>query len=79
MLLFIDFFDTAGTLTSVANVAGKVDKNGKVEDINKAMLSDSVGTVAGALMGQPTFQSNVSSGAGVKAGGKTEWISFVFG
>ena len=36
-LLFIDFFDTAGTLTSVANVAGKVDKKGKVQDINKAM------------------------------------------
>jgi AGZA family xanthine/uracil permease-like MFS transporter len=52
-LLFIDFFDTAGTLTSVANVAGKVDKQGKVQDINKAMLSDSVGTVAGAMMGQP--------------------------
>jgi AGZA family xanthine/uracil permease-like MFS transporter len=46
-LLFIDFFDTAGTLTSVANVAGKVDKQGKLQDINKAMLSDSVGTVAG--------------------------------
>ena len=34
-LLFIDFFDTAGTLTSVANVAGKIDKQGKVQDINK--------------------------------------------
>ncbi len=42
-LLFIDFFDTTGTLTSVANVSGKVDKQGKVEDIGKAMLSDSVG------------------------------------
>jgi len=38
-------------LTSVANVAGKVDKQGKLQDINKAMLSDSVGTVAGAMMG----------------------------
>ena len=37
-LLFIDFFDTTGTLVSVANVAGKVDKQGKVKDINKAML-----------------------------------------
>ncbi len=35
-LLFIDFFDTAGTLTSVANVAGKVDKDGKVKDIEKS-------------------------------------------
>ena len=58
-LLFIDFFDTAGTLTSVANVAGKVDKKGKVQDINKAMLSDSVGTVAGAVMGTTTVTSYV--------------------
>jgi len=78
-LLFIDFFDTAGTLTSVANVAGKVDKQGKVKDINKAMLSDSVGTVAGALMGTTTITSYVESGAGVKAGGRTGMTSLVIG
>ena len=78
-LLFIDFFDTAGTLTSVANVAGKVDKQGKVQDINKAMLSDSVGTVAGAMMGTTTVTSYVESGAGVKAGGKTGMTSLVIG
>ena len=74
-LLFIDFFDTAGTLTSVANVAGKVDKKGRVQDINKAMLSDSVGTVAGAMMGTTTVTSYVESGAGVKAGGRTGMTS----
>ena len=78
-LLFIDFFDTAGTLTSVANVAGKVDKNGKVQDIEKAMMSDSVGTVAGALMGTTTVTSYVESGAGVKAGGRTGMTSLVIG
>jgi AGZA family xanthine/uracil permease-like MFS transporter len=78
-LLFIDFFDTAGTLTSVANVAGKVGKDGKVQDINKAMLSDSVGTVAGAMMGTTTVTSYVESGAGVKAGGKTGMTSLVIG
>ena len=78
-LLFIDFFDTAGTLTSVANVAGKVDSKGKVQDINKAMLSDSVGTVAGALMGTTTVTSYVESGAGVKAGGRTGMTSLVIG
>ena len=78
-LLFIDFFDTAGTLTSVANVAGKVDKQGRVKDINKAMLSDSVGTVAGALMGTTTVTSYVESGAGVKAGGRTGMTSLVIG
>ena len=78
-LLFIDFFDTAGTLTSVANVAGKVDKKGKVADIDKAMLSDSVSTVAGAMMGTTTVTSYVESGAGVKAGGRTGMTSIVIG
>ena len=78
-LLFIDFFDTAGTLTSVANVAGKVDKKGRVKDIEKAMLSDSVGTVAGAMMGTSTVTSYVESGAGVKAGGRTGMTSLVIG
>jgi len=78
-LLFIDFFDTAGTLTSVANVAGKVGKDGKVKDINKAMLSDSVSTVAGAMMGTSTVTTYVESAAGVKAGGKTGMTSLVIG
>ena len=78
-LLFIDFFDTAGTLTSVANVAGKVDRKGKVQDIDKAMLSDSVGTVAGAMMGTTTVTSYVESGSGVKAGGRTGMTSLVIG
>jgi len=78
-LFFIDFFDTAGTLTSVANVAGKVDSKGKVQDIDKAMLSDSVGTVAGALIGTTTVTSYVESGAGVKAGGRTGMTALVIG
>jgi len=78
-LFFVDFFDTAGTLTSVANVAGKVDKDGKVKDIDKAMLADSVGTVAGALVGTTTVTSYVESGAGVKEGGRTGMTSLVIG
>ncbi len=78
-LFFVDFFDTAGTLTSVANVAGKVDKDGKVKDIEKAMMADSVGTVAGALMGTTTVTSYVESGAGVKAGGRTGMTSLTIG
>ena len=78
-LFFIDFFDTAGTLTSVANVAGKVGKDGKIQDIGKAMLSDSVGTVAGAMMGTSTVTTYVESAAGVKAGGRTGMTSLVIG
>jgi len=78
-LFFIDFFDTAGTLTSVANVSGKIGKDGKIQDIDKAMLSDSASTVAGALMGTSTVTTYVESAAGVKAGGRTGMTSLVIG
>jgi len=78
-LFFVDFFDTAGTLTSVANVAGKVDSSGRVEDIDKALLADSAGTVAGALLGTTTVTSYVESGSGVKEGGRTGMTSIVIG
>jgi len=78
-LFFVDFFDTAGTLTSVANVAGKVDSNGRVKDIDKALLADSAGTVAGALLGTTTVTSYVESGSGVKEGGRTGMTSIVIG
>ena len=78
-LFFIDFFDTAGTLTSVANVAGKIGSDGKIKDIDKAMLSDSVSTVAGAVMGTSTVTTYVESAAGVKAGGRTGMTSLVIG
>ena len=78
-LFFIDFFDTAGTLTSVANVSGKISRDGRIEDIDKAMLSDSVSTVAGAMMGTSTVTTYVESAAGVKAGGRTGMTSLVIG
>ena len=78
-LFFIDFFDTAGTLTSVANVSGKIGRDGKIQDIDKAMLSDSASTVAGAMMGTSTVTTYVESAAGVKAGGKTGKTSLVIG
>ena len=63
----------------MANVSGKVDNKGKVKDIEKAMLADSVGTVAGSIVGTSTVTSYVESGAGVKAGGKTGMTSLVIG
>lgn len=69
--LFVDFFDTAGTLTSVANLTGKVDKKGNVEGIDRALLADSVATTAGALVGTSNTTSYIESGAGIKEGGKT--------
>mgnify|MGYP006079285253 CR=1 FL=1 len=70
-LLFVDFFDTAGTLTSVANLSGRVDQDGKVEGIEKAVLADSVATVAGSLAGTSNTTSYIESGAGIKEGGRT--------
>ena len=70
--LFVDFFDTAGTLTSVANLTGKVNpKTGEVEDIDRALLADSVATSVGALAGTSNTTSYIESGAGIKEGGKT--------
>lgn len=71
VFLFLDFFDTAGTLTSVANLSGKIDNKGNVKGIDKALLSDSSATVVGAVLGTSNTTSYIESGAGVSAGGKT--------
>lgn len=69
--LFVDFFDTAGTLVAVGNNIGLVDENGEMEGVEKALLADSLGTVVGAALGTSTVTSFVESGAGVAAGGRT--------
>jgi AGZA family xanthine/uracil permease-like MFS transporter len=69
--LFVDFFDTAGTLTSVANLTGKVDPDGDVDGIERAVLADSVATTVGALAGTSNTTSYIESGAGIKEGGRT--------
>ncbi len=78
-ILFVDFFDTAGTLTSVANLSGKIDKDGKVENIDKAVLSDSVATIIGSLFGTSNTTSYIESGAGIKEGGKTGLVAVSVG
>ena len=70
-LLFVDFFDTAGTLTSVANIAGKIGPDGKIENIGRAVISDSVATVVGSLFGTSNTTSYIESAAGIKEGGRT--------
>ena len=69
--LFVDFLDTAGTLTSVANLTGRVNDDGEVEDIDRALLADSAATVVGALAGTSNTTSYIESGAGIKEGGRT--------
>lgn len=69
--LFVDLFDTAGTLISVAHRGGMLDADGKLPRLGKALMSDSIATVAGAAMGTSTTTSYIESVAGVKAGGRT--------
>ena len=69
--LFVDFFDTAGTLMAVANRAGLVKEDGSLENVEKALLSDATGTVVGAVLGTSTVTSFVESTSGVEVGGRT--------
>ena len=78
-ILFVDFFDTAGTLTSVANLSGKIDKNGNVENIQKAVFSDSIATIIGSIFGTSNTTSYIESGAGIKEGGKTGLVAVSVG
>ena len=69
--LFVDFFDTAGTLISIGNSIGLVNKKGELENGERALLSDAIGTVAGAALGTSTVTSFVESTSGVGVGGRT--------
>ncbi|NMG40043.1 NCS2 family permease [Chelativorans sp. ZYF759] len=70
-MLFVDLFDTAGTLVGVAHRGGLLDKDGKLPRMNKALLADSTATTVGALVGTSNTTSYVESAAGVAAGGRT--------
>lgn len=69
--LFVDIFDTLGTLTGVATKANMLDENGNLPDGSKALLSDAIGTTVGALLGTSTITTFVESSAGVAEGGRT--------
>ena len=74
--LFIDMFDTMGTVIGVSQKAGFVDENGNVEDIDKVFMADSIGTVCGACLGTSTTTTYVESSAGVGEGGRTGLTAF---
>ena len=77
--LFVDFFDTVGTLVGVASKVGMVDKEGRVRNAGKALLVDAVGTTVGALLGTSTVTTYVESSAGVAEGARTGLASVVTG
>ncbi|WP_440604683.1 NCS2 family permease [Bacillus sp. GB_SG_008] len=73
---FIDFFDTAGTLVAVANQAGLM-KDNKLPRAGKALISDAIATVIGAILGTSTTTSYIESSAGVAAGGRSGFTAVV--
>ncbi|MGF6906100.1 NCS2 family permease [Fusobacterium sp. PH5-44] len=77
--LFVDLFDTLGTLIGVASKADMLDENGKLPRIKGALLADAVGTTAGSLLGTSTITTFVESASGVSEGGRTGLTSMVTG
>lgn len=75
--LFVDLFDTLGTLIGVSSKADMLDKDGKLPRIKGALMADAIGTTAGALMGTSTVTTFVESAAGVAEGGRTGLTSIV--
>lgn len=77
--LFVDLFDTLGTLIGVSSKADMLDKDGKLPRIRPALLSDAIATCVGAILGTSTTTTYVESASGVTAGGRTGLTSVVTG
>ena len=75
-LLFTDMFDTIGTVIGVSQRAGMVDEKGNVKNMNKAFMSDAIGTTLGAVVGSSTVTTFVESASGITAGGRSGLTSF---
>ena len=77
--LFVDIFDTLGTLIGCASKANMLDKNGKLPGIKGALMADAVGTTVGACLGTSTITTFVESSSGIAEGGRTGLTSMVSG
>lgn len=77
--LFVDFFDTVGTLIGVASRANMLDKNGRVPNAGRALMTDAIATTAGALLGTSTVTVYVESATGVEEGGRTGLTAITIG
>lgn len=75
--LFVDIFDTLGTLVGVSTKAGMLDKDGKIPNAKKAFMADAIGTTAGAMLGTSTVTTYVESAAGVSEGGRTGMTALI--
>ena len=79
VFLFVDLFDNLGTLVGVTRRAGLIDAEGRVVALDRILLTDSIATMGGALLGTSTVTSYVESAAGVEAGGRTGLTAIVTG
>ena len=77
--LYVDLFDTVGTVVGVADKAGLLDENGNLPRVGRVLMSDAIGTCVGACLGTSTITSFVESSAGVAAGGRTGLTAVVTG
>lgn len=77
--LFVDIFDTIGTLIGVASKADMLDEEGKLPKVKQALLADAIGTTVGACLGTSTVTTYVESASGVAEGGRTGLTSFTTG
>ena len=71
VLFFLDFFDTTGTLTGIADIAGKRRADGSIENIDRAVLADTGASVVGSLLGTSSMTTYLESATGIRAGGRT--------
>jgi AGZA family xanthine/uracil permease-like MFS transporter len=74
---FVDFFDTAGTLTGVGHAAGFLDEDGDLPEIEKPLMADAVGTTVGGMLGTSTVTTYIESATGVEEGGRTGMTALV--
>ncbi len=77
--VFVDVFDTMGTLLGTGARAGFLDDKGRLPKVNKAMLADAIGTMGGAMLGTSTVTTYIESTAGISEGGRTGFTSIVVG
>ncbi|MBW4682891.1 MAG: NCS2 family permease [Microcoleus vaginatus WJT46-NPBG5] len=77
VFLFVDLFDTIGTLAGVGIQAGYIDQNGQLPRAKEALFADAVGTTAGAILGTSTVTTYIESAAGVSEGGRTGFTAVI--
>jgi AGZA family xanthine/uracil permease-like MFS transporter len=77
VFLFVDLFDTIGTLTGLGTKVGYIDENGELPRANKALMADAVATSAGAILGTSSVTSYIESASGISEGGKSGFTALV--